>query len=53
MVLVIEGMKGSWRAADRWHCEKAEEAIGKVATSLVVEGPGLKVISKDIEAWHH
>lgn len=50
MVLVIEGMKGSWRAAEGWHCEKTGEGIGKGTARLVVEGTGLKVSSKDFEA---
>lgn len=34
----FEGMKGSWRAAESFHCERSGEAIGEIAAS--VEGQG-------------
>jgi hypothetical protein len=27
----FEGIKGSWRAAETWHCERPEKAIGEGA----------------------
>ena len=36
----FEGMKGSWRAVEAWHCERPVKAIGEGVTSVV--GPGLK-----------
>ena len=36
----FEGMKGSWRAVEAWHCERPGKAIGEGVTSVV--GPGLK-----------
>ena len=38
----FEGIKGSWRAAEAWHCERPWEAIGEGAASVANEGPGLK-----------
>ena len=38
----FEGIKGSWRAAEVWHCERPGEAIGGGAASVAVEDPGLK-----------
>jgi hypothetical protein len=38
----FKGMKGSWRVAEAWHCEKPGEATGKGAASFPVEGPKLK-----------
>jgi hypothetical protein len=45
----LEGIKGSWRAAKAWHCGKPGKAIGKGTASVVVEGPGLKGLCKEIE----
>jgi hypothetical protein len=36
----FEGMKGSWDAAETWHCEKPGDVIGEGTNSLSVEGPG-------------
>ena len=46
-------MKGSWRTAEAWHCEKPEKAFGEGAASVAVEEPGLKGSCKEVEAWHH
>lgn len=35
-------MKGTWKTAEAWCCERSGEAIDKVAASLAAEGPGLK-----------
>ena len=34
----FEGMKGSWRAAEAWHCERPERAIGEGVASVAVDG---------------
>lgn len=44
-------MRGSWKIAEVWHCQRSEIVIGKVAASVVVEGPGLKRSCR--EAWNH
>jgi hypothetical protein len=49
----FEGMKGSLRAAEAWHCERAWKAIGEDAASVAIDGPGLKGSCKGVEAWHH
>ena len=49
----FEGMKGSRRAAEAWHCEGPWKAIGEGAASVAVEEPGLKGSCKEVEAWHH
>ena len=40
-----------------WRCHVEElrpwEAIGECASSVVVDGPGLKGSCKGVEAWHH
>jgi hypothetical protein len=38
----FEGMKGSHRAAEAWHCERPWKAIGEGAASVAIDGPGLK-----------
>ena len=48
----LEGMKGSWRAAGAWHCERSGEATGEDAASVAVEGLGLKGSCREVEAWH-
>ena len=48
-----EGMKGSWRAAEAWHCEYPGEAIDEGTASVAVDGPRLKGSGKGAEAWHH
>jgi hypothetical protein len=49
----FEGMKGSRRAAEAWHCERSWKAIGEGEASAVVDDPGLKGSCKRFEAWHH
>jgi hypothetical protein len=39
---VFEGMKGSRRAAEAWHCERPWKSIGEGAASVAIDGPGLK-----------
>jgi hypothetical protein len=38
---VFEGIKGSCRAAEAWHCERPWKAIGEGAASDVIDGPEL------------
>jgi hypothetical protein len=38
----FEGMKGSRRAAEAWHCERPWKAIGEGTDSVAIDGPGLK-----------
>jgi hypothetical protein len=49
----FEGMKGSWREAEAWHCERSWKATGEGAASVAVDSPGQKVSCKEVEAWHH
>jgi hypothetical protein len=49
----FEGMKGLWRAAEAWHCERSGKATGEGAASVAVDGPGLKESCKETEACHH
>jgi hypothetical protein len=49
----FEGMKGSWRAAEAWHCERPSKAIGRATASAAVDSPRLKGSCREIEAWHH
>ena len=49
----FEGMKGSYRAAEAWHCERLRKAIGEVTISVALDGPGLKGSCIGLEAWHH
>jgi len=51
----FEGMKGSWRAAEAWHCESPWKAVdeGAASASVAINGLGLKGSCKGIEAWHH
>ena len=39
----FEDMKGSWKAAETWHCGRPREAIVESVASLASEGPGLKL----------
>jgi hypothetical protein len=49
----FEGTRyGSWRVTGAWHCEIKGEAVGKGAASVAVEGPDLKGLCKETEAWH-
>ena len=38
----FEGPKGSWKAAEDWHCKRPEEAIGGGTASVSVGGPGCR-----------
>jgi hypothetical protein len=38
----FEGMKGSCRAAEAWHCDRPWKATGESAASVAVDGPVLK-----------
>ena len=38
----FEGMKGSYRAAEAWHCERPWKAIGEGAASVAIDDPRLK-----------
>jgi hypothetical protein len=49
----FEGLKGSWRTAKAWHCERPRKAIGERAVSVVINGLGLKESCKELETWHH
>jgi hypothetical protein len=53
VVLVLKDMKGSWRAAEPWHCEGPWKAIGEGAALVAVDSPGLRGSCKEVEAWHH
>jgi hypothetical protein len=46
----FEGMKGSWRAAEAWHCERPWKDIGEGTASVAIDGPGLKGSCKGAEA---
>ena len=37
-----EGMKGSWRAAEAWHCERPGEVTFEGTASEAVESPELR-----------
>jgi len=39
-------MKGSWRAAEAWHCERPGEAISEGTASVSFDGP---VLCKEVE----
>ena len=47
-----EGIKGTWRAAETWHCESPGKATGESAASVAVDGPGLKGSGKKAEVRH-
>ena len=36
----FEGMEGSWRASEAWHCERPWKAIDESAASVAVDGQG-------------
>jgi hypothetical protein len=44
---VVLVLKHEAIAADAWHCEREEAAIGEGAASAAVEGPGLKRSCRD------
>jgi hypothetical protein len=35
----FEGMEGSWKAAESWHCERPGKGIEEIAASVAVDGP--------------
>jgi hypothetical protein len=37
----FEGMKGSWRSAEAWHCERPGKPFGEVASSVAIDSPRL------------
>ena len=49
----FKDIKGSWRAAEVWHWERPEKAIGEGAASVAVDGPELKGPSQKLrlEFW--
>ena len=49
----FEGIEGSWREAEAWHCERPWKTTGESAASVAVDSPGLKGSCKEVEAWHH
>jgi hypothetical protein len=51
--IAFEGMKGSYRAAEAWHCGKPWKVLGEGRASVLVDDPGLKMSCKEAEAWHH
>jgi hypothetical protein len=44
----FEGMKGSWGAAEAWHCERLRKAISEGAASVAADSPGLKGSCKEV-----
>lgn len=46
----VEGMKGSWRAAEAQHSEKPE-ATGERAASVEIETRDLRGSRREGEAW--
>jgi hypothetical protein len=38
----FEGMKGSRRTAETWHCKRPWKATGKGADSVTIDSPGMK-----------
>ena len=45
----FEGIKGSCRTAEAWHCERPRKAIGERTASVAVDSPGLRVHAKKLE----
>ena len=46
-------MKGLWRIAGAWHCERPGKDSGEGTGSVAVEDPELEELCKEIKAWHH
>ena len=44
---VLEGMKGSWKAAEVSHYARPGKTTGEGAVSVAAEGPGLKGSCKE------
>jgi hypothetical protein len=49
----FEAMKGSWKAAKAWHCERPQKVIGEGTDSVTTDSLGMKESCKEVEAWHH
>ena len=49
----FEGIKGSCKAAEAWHCERPRKAIGESAASVAGDNPELKGSCKEVGVWHH
>lgn len=49
----FEGMQGSWRETEAWHCKRSGKAIRENEASITVEVLGLKGSGIKAEAWHH
>lgn len=47
------GMKGSWRKAETWYCERPGEAIGEGTAGVAMEAPGLKGSWRTTETLDH
>ena len=45
-------MKGSWRAAEAWQCERPGKAIGEGSALVAVDSTGIKRSYKEVEALH-
>jgi hypothetical protein len=45
----FEGIKGSCRAAETWHCERLGKTIGEGAASVVVDSLELEGPCKKVE----
>lgn len=48
----FKGIKGSWRAAEAWHCERPGKDTGEGSVSVAVGSSGLEWSCKEVEAWH-
>ena len=46
-------MKGLWRAAEAWYCERPWKANGTGTASVAVEAPGLRRSWREVVTWHH
>jgi hypothetical protein len=49
----FKSMKGSWIAAEAWHCERPGKATGEGVISVAVDSPGLKGSCKEVKVCHH
>ena len=48
----FEGMKGSCKEAEAWHCERPWKVIGEGVASVAIDGPRQKGSCKRVEAWY-
>lgn len=46
-------LKGLWRAAEAWYCEKPGKVTGEGAVSVAIDVPGLKRSWREAGAWYH